>query len=94
MDQDAAHSRTTTQDREAIEVVALSAQGDTVTDPNVKNVASHPKPDGSGKRRFRDVAWIVIAAGIIGAVCKSSAVFVVVAVIAVALYAIGGPPRR
>lgn len=65
-----------------------------MTDPNVKNIASGPKPDGSGKRKFRDVAWIVIACGILATVVHSSVAFVVLSCVMIGLYVAGGPPRR
>ena len=55
---------------------------------------AQPPPRQAKVHRFRDIAWIVIACGIIGAVFKSSVVFAVAACVAIVLYIVGGPAVR
>ena len=44
-----------------------------------------------GKRRFRDVVWVLLACAILGTVFRSSLVFLVASIFFVLLYMIGGP---
>lgn len=53
-----------------------------------------PPPRPAKVHRARDIAWITIAAGLVGTAVHSSTVFAVVACASIVLYVVGGPIVR
>lgn len=72
-----------------------------MTEPNEPQKHEHevhisfeqPAPKPPKVHRVRDICWIIIAAGLIGTVFKSSLVFALVACACITLYIIGGPKQ-